>query len=148
MDATSDYSNKRARTEERSVSSAPSDSLPLGGTNPQINGLKTRGAAAVKPNEVIVEQVAGKKRSRFWYYAVEPTSETSVASPASVVDSSVSAAALPSATGPMNGYTNGDLNGDILQKVNGTNGVGGPPSQVPYQNGGRSPDLPSIACLE
>jgi hypothetical protein len=30
------------------------------------------GAAAVKPTEVAMEQVAGKKKSRFWFYAVEP----------------------------------------------------------------------------
>jgi hypothetical protein len=34
--------------------------------------VKHSGAAAVKPTEVAIEQVAGRKKSRFWYYAVEP----------------------------------------------------------------------------
>ncbi|KAI5116329.1 hypothetical protein M0805_003542 [Coniferiporia weirii] len=64
-------SKKRARTDERSVSSAPSDTLisPVLSTN----GVSAKnGAAAVKKNEVAVEQVAGKKKSKFWFYAVEP----------------------------------------------------------------------------
>jgi len=38
--------------------------------------LKTTGAAALKPTEMIVEQVAGKKKSRFWIYAIEPVQES------------------------------------------------------------------------
>lgn len=38
------------------------------------NGLKIKisSAAALKPTEIAMEQVAGKKRSKFWVYAVEP----------------------------------------------------------------------------
>jgi hypothetical protein len=38
------------------------------------NGLKIKisGAAALKPTEIAMEQVAGKKKSKFWVYAVEP----------------------------------------------------------------------------
>jgi hypothetical protein len=36
--------------------------------------VKHSGAAAVKPTEVAIEQIAGRKKSRFWYYAVEPVS--------------------------------------------------------------------------
>jgi hypothetical protein len=32
------------------------------------------GAAAIKPTEVALEQITGRKKSRFWYYAVEPAS--------------------------------------------------------------------------
>lgn len=34
--------------------------------------LKASGAAALRPNEIAMEQIAGKKRSKFWVYAVEP----------------------------------------------------------------------------
>jgi hypothetical protein len=34
--------------------------------------LKTSGAAALKPTEIALEQIAGKRRSKFWVYAVEP----------------------------------------------------------------------------
>jgi hypothetical protein len=37
--------------------------------------VKTSGAAALKPTEVAMEQIAGRKKSKFWVYAVEPTSE-------------------------------------------------------------------------
>lgn len=33
---------------------------------------RSRGAAAMKPTETAVEVVPGKKKSKFWYYAVEP----------------------------------------------------------------------------
>lgn len=75
IDATEDgHWTKRARTEERSVSSAPSDSLasPVVSVN-ESQPPKKSGAAAVRPNEVAVEQIAGKKKSKFWFYAVEPS---------------------------------------------------------------------------
>ncbi|KAF9245782.1 hypothetical protein BU15DRAFT_70853 [Melanogaster broomeanus] len=61
---------KRARTEESTTSS-----VSVGSAQAQIpsNGNskpKTNGAAAVKPNEIVVEQVRGKKKSKFWFYAV------------------------------------------------------------------------------
>ncbi|KAF5311898.1 hypothetical protein D9619_002860 [Psilocybe cf. subviscida] len=68
---------KRARTEE-SVDSAPSmDS----GTNGKVaiqNGVRVKasGAAALKPTEIAMEQIAGKKKSKFWVYAVEPIPDT------------------------------------------------------------------------
>lgn len=61
---------KRARTEDSTTSSeAATPPAP-----PTGNGLrlKTNGAAAVKPTETLVEAVAGKKRSKYWVYAVEP----------------------------------------------------------------------------
>ncbi|KAH9898219.1 hypothetical protein C8Q73DRAFT_684030 [Cubamyces lactineus] len=36
------------------------------------SAVKVNGAAAMKPTEMAVETVAGKKKSKFWYYAVEP----------------------------------------------------------------------------
>lgn len=54
---------KRARTDESSVDQATRENEPT---------EKKNGAAAVKQGEVAVEQIAGKKKSKFWFYAVEP----------------------------------------------------------------------------
>lgn len=74
-----DLPRKRARTEESigSVSSTDyghdrhSSGTPLG----EMGGVtvpKKHGAASVKPTEVAMEQIVGKKKSKFWFYAVEP----------------------------------------------------------------------------
>lgn len=58
MDVDSIHSNDTAGAEKTGVA----------------NGVrvKTSGAAALKPTEIALEQIAGKKRSKFWVYAVEP----------------------------------------------------------------------------
>jgi len=63
--------HKRARTEE-STTSANSLEVPI--TNGSTSNLKIKvsGAAALKPTEIAMEEIAGKKRSKFWVYAVEP----------------------------------------------------------------------------
>jgi len=63
---------KRARTEE-SIDSAQSTEGPSS-NHGKTNGVrvKTSGAAALKPTEIAMEQIAGKKKSKFWVYAVEP----------------------------------------------------------------------------
>lgn len=86
---------KRARTEDSSTSGqSPSQygdgdatgsvsSGPGGSGNGKSNGngsvnglkLKSTSAAALKPTEVTMDQVSGKKRSKFWVYAVEPGPE-------------------------------------------------------------------------
>ena len=58
---------KRAKTDESSVS-AYSDGHSSKGTGPSKDS-----AAALKPTEFATEQVNGRKKSKFWYYAVEPT---------------------------------------------------------------------------
>ncbi|KAI0095098.1 hypothetical protein BDY19DRAFT_916277 [Irpex rosettiformis] len=58
---------KRARTAESNASSLEGASAPQKSIK-----LKSNGAAAIKPTETLVESVAGKKKSRFWVYAVEP----------------------------------------------------------------------------
>ncbi|KAF7347682.1 hypothetical protein MVEN_01525300 [Mycena venus] len=65
--------NKRARTEESTMSTGSVDAASTTSQGAK-NGLKlkTSGAAALKPSEIAVEQLAGKKRSKFWVYAVEP----------------------------------------------------------------------------
>ena len=71
-----DPPRKRARTED-SQTSAQSIDPPVIEDIGVSNGVrvKTSGAAALKPTEVAMEQIAGRKKSKFWVYAVEPTSE-------------------------------------------------------------------------
>lgn len=68
--------SKRARTEDTlSVKSGVSDMVvdpPLDSPVEKPLQVKHSGAAAVKPTEVATEQIGGRKKSRFWYYAVEP----------------------------------------------------------------------------
>lgn len=67
---------KRARTEDTlSVKSGVSDVVidsPVDLPAEEPLPVKTPGAAAIKPSEVAMEQIAGRKKSRFWFYAVEP----------------------------------------------------------------------------
>jgi len=69
---------KRARTEESTMSTNSADVPPNTTNGDAKNGLKIKisGAAALKPTEIALEQIAGKKRSKFWVYAVEPISGT------------------------------------------------------------------------
>lgn len=59
---------KRAKTDESSVS-AYSD-----GNSSKSTGPSKESASALKPTEFATEQVGGRKKSKFWYYAVEPAS--------------------------------------------------------------------------
>ena len=65
---------KRARTVDSTVTTNSADIPPVAVSNGTGDGLKIKpsGAAALKPTEVALEQIAGKKRSKFWVYAVEP----------------------------------------------------------------------------
>jgi hypothetical protein len=74
-----DRAPKRARTEESTTSAGSADASSVADAqlNDATNGtskvkVKMTGAAALKPNEVAMEQVAGKRKSKFWVYAVEP----------------------------------------------------------------------------
>ncbi|PPQ71464.1 hypothetical protein CVT26_011243 [Gymnopilus dilepis] len=80
---------KRARTEE-STASAPSTDGGLPESYPVANGvrIKNSGAAALKPTEIAMEEIAGKKKSKFWVYAVEPIPATSSPEPPSTSRSS------------------------------------------------------------
>ena len=75
-------SSKRARTEERSISSAASDTMVSPVPSGTLGTSKKNGSSGIRDNEVVVEQVAGKKKSKYWYYAVEPASEPTPSSPA------------------------------------------------------------------
>ena len=63
---------KRARTDDSAVSGSSGDLAPTNGNAGASLKIKINGAAAVKPSETAVETIAGKKKSKFWYYAVEP----------------------------------------------------------------------------
>lgn len=69
---------KRARTADSSASTTSGD-LRMSPVDPPPQhskiglGIKASGAAALKPTEVALEQIAGKKRSKYWVYAVEPS---------------------------------------------------------------------------
>lgn len=71
-------SRKRARTEESTTSTHSNDVAPPD-NHGVSNGVRIKniGAAALKPTEIALEQIAGKKRSKFWVYAVEPIPGTS-----------------------------------------------------------------------
>jgi len=78
--------SKRARTEDTlSVKSGVSDKVidsPVASpVERPLQQVKHSGAAVVKPTEVAMDQIAGRKKSRFWYYAVEPIPAASTAAP-------------------------------------------------------------------
>ncbi|KAF8203824.1 hypothetical protein BJ912DRAFT_919838 [Pholiota molesta] len=93
----SEPSRKRARTEE-STEIAVSNGVKV----------KASGAAALKPTEIALEQIAGKKRSKFWVYAVEPIPD-----------------AQPSLAEPPSNPQNGNYHHENDPEVNGnyTNGA-------------------------
>nr|GAT48411.1 predicted protein [Mycena chlorophos] len=66
---------KRARTEDSTMSTGSGDAESTTSHGVANGQLKNSVASALRPNEVAVEQVAGKKRSKFWVYAVEGDSE-------------------------------------------------------------------------
>ena len=63
---------KRARTDDSAMSGNSGDAPPVNGNSGGGLKIKINGAAAMKPTETAVEAIAGKKKSKFWYYAVEP----------------------------------------------------------------------------
>jgi hypothetical protein len=67
---------KRARTDDSSVSAYSEAQAPV----PKPAPRNKKSAAALKPTEYALEQVAGKKKSKYWFYAVEPVAGPSEAS--------------------------------------------------------------------
>ncbi|KAF9056122.1 hypothetical protein BJ165DRAFT_1431032 [Panaeolus papilionaceus] len=95
----SDRPQKRARTEESVTSDQSSDpSIAKAATNGVK--IKASGAAALKPTEIAMEQIAGKKRSKFWVYAVEPVPSSEP--PSMEVSSNVDDEAMDTSEGPGN----------------------------------------------
>ena len=57
--------------------SAPPPKRARTGSSPPPDHLtKRETAATVKPNEFVTEAIAGKKKSKFWFYAVEPAADS------------------------------------------------------------------------
>ncbi|KAJ3721709.1 hypothetical protein C8R42DRAFT_607398 [Lentinula raphanica] len=109
---------KRARTEDSAVSTNSSEADPLPSNGSQSIRLKTTGAAALKPTEFAAEQIVGKKKSKYWVYAVEPI-------PGVVPDSTSS------------GLTNGIDDGNVLTTMPSANS--GPMDLDPPNNHSLSP---------
>jgi hypothetical protein len=78
--------SKRARTEDTlSVKSGVSDKVndsPVASPVERPLQVKHPGSAVIKSTEVAMDQIAGRKKSRFWYYAVEPVPAPSTVAPA------------------------------------------------------------------
>ncbi|KZT75020.1 hypothetical protein DAEQUDRAFT_720229 [Daedalea quercina L-15889] len=88
---------KRARTED-SVMSSNSADIP----STAQNGRSKNGSGVVmKPTETAVEVVPGKKKSKFWYYAVEPIPGSQV--PAALPPAADALLKDPEEDVPMNG---------------------------------------------
>lgn len=88
---------KRARTAESEATSEGRSATPQAiGGNIKLKGT---GAAALRPNEQVVDQIKGKKKSRFWVYAVEPAVEAAQKLEAEQAEAAADAAG---------GYENGE----------------------------------------
>ncbi|KAG6910536.1 hypothetical protein DXG01_009955 [Tephrocybe rancida] len=111
---------KRARTEESTLSTNSAEAASTSTSGAPHNGLRLKksGAAALKPNEIALEQIAGKKKSKFWVYAVEPAPN---APQAQLVAGETGNGATGMET---NGYANG-------------NGAHTAPSPPPPENGAK-----------
>ena len=71
-----EYPVKRAKTEESSDADPASVHGDVSTSSHPEKGnhmrLKATGAAALKPTEMAVEAVEGKKKGKYWFYAIEP----------------------------------------------------------------------------
>ncbi|KAJ3866105.1 hypothetical protein EV359DRAFT_72021 [Lentinula novae-zelandiae] len=94
---------KRARTDDSALSTNSSEAGPSFSNNDKPVKVKTTGAAALKPTEFAAEQVAGRKKSKYWIYAVEPIPKPGV---------------IPTST---SGQTN-NADGNVLNAEVSTNG--------------------------
>ncbi|KAF8641162.1 hypothetical protein AX17_000797 [Amanita inopinata Kibby_2008] len=66
------HHRKRPRTAESTDSGTPAPTFIVADEIQNDVKVKSTGAAALKPTEVAMEQIAGKKKSKYWVYAVEP----------------------------------------------------------------------------
>lgn len=114
---------RRARTVDSTNSGNSGDGQSSNSHVASGSGLKIKinGAAAIKPTETAVESVAGKKKSKFWYYAVEPIQEpaTKTRQPLASLPPLIVDDASSSSNGAGPATTNGS--GDAQESV-GVNG--------------------------
>lgn len=122
---------KRARTEESTISVVSVDDLGGSASTHGTSGANGNGpsAAAVKPNEIAMEQVAGRKKSKFWYYAVEPI-------PTPVPVSSVSSGS--------NGAKGNEFSGEVGNRRSAARGS----DIAPRSNGALEGSLSPASSLE
>ena len=116
-----DPPRKRARTED-STGSNSSANVTQDRCSPQTDDvIVKKSAAAVKPTEIAVEQVGKKRKSKFWFYAVEPVPGASDAT-AEVGSSAANGSDPPTVSNRFaNGKSSGPPDTDISTK--GTNGT-------------------------
>ncbi|KAG6837692.1 hypothetical protein H0H93_004968, partial [Arthromyces matolae] len=108
---------KRARTDDSNMSTNSVDAEASSTSAAHQNGIKLKksGAAALKPNEIAMEQIAGKKKSKFWVYAVEPVSKA----PQNTTDA-IDQDLSPSANGSANGdAVHHPLSPDVYMEFDG-----------------------------
>ncbi|RDB29070.1 hypothetical protein Hypma_015794 [Hypsizygus marmoreus] len=116
---------KRARTEDSTMSGNSADLSSANPSHGGANGLKLKisGAAALKPTEIALEQIAGKKKSKFWVYAVEPIPGADPAPQPEIAEEE-----------SRNAMTSVETNG-VNNENNGNGGHRSSPSSVGHENG-------------
>ncbi len=109
---------KRARTVDSTASTSSNDATAGAPPRGESSGLKIKinGAARIKPTETAVETVAGKKRSKFWFYAVEPVAGSMGQGPGPMpaAPPSLDAPTLGSLEPPSSGQENGSEGTDMM----------------------------------
>lgn len=120
-----DMPRKRARTEESSASVSSADITQdrySSGTPQTDSAIAKKSAAAVKPTEIAMEQVGKKKKSKFWFYAVEPVPGAPGETP-EIGSSAANGSDPPTIS---NGYRNGGSSGPPdtdISTDDATNGI-------------------------
>ena len=122
---------KRARTDDSAVSGHSGDAPQTNGTGNNMK-IKVNGAAAMKPTETAVEAVAGKKKSKFWYYAVEPVAGAPAAAPRDPPPTSDSAPQSEGSRGDIEPMSD-DLNGNGRRYPSTTPSVSGSTAEELYE---------------
>ncbi|KAJ3783133.1 hypothetical protein GGU10DRAFT_405483, partial [Lentinula aff. detonsa] len=92
---------KRARTDDSAFSTDSSEAGPSLINGNQSIKVKATGAAALKPTEFAAEQIAGRKKSKYWIYAVEPIPGVVPASSDGQTNNDVPSVELSANNGPM-----------------------------------------------
>ncbi|KDQ20327.1 hypothetical protein BOTBODRAFT_27751 [Botryobasidium botryosum FD-172 SS1] len=105
--------------EDEASGATPTPSVSEGGTSTAANGngaakKSLNGASKIKPTEIALDTVAGKKKSKFWYYAVEPIP--------GVAGAALAESAGDSSAGNGNGSRNGSRNGNGNGSASGKTG--------------------------
>lgn len=98
----------------------------MAGGNGGGGGLDARARAKIKDTETAVEQLAGRKKSKFWFYAVEPI-------PGAATSAEGATGASEVQGGDDGGGVEGD--GDIRQAANGSGRVANGDGQVKRETG-------------